>query len=50
MPGKNTYRQNQKRRASKYNQPFTAYCQNCGRTREFSAIKKCEACKRYINA
>lgn len=37
---------NQKRRALKYNKPYTAYCENCQATREFSALKKCEKCKK----
>lgn len=37
---------NQKRRALKYNKLYTAYCENCQATREFSALKKCEKCKK----
>lgn len=37
---------NQKRRAIKYNKPYTAYCENCQATRGFSALKKCEKCKK----
>ncbi|QXO06673.1 hypothetical protein SEA_EFFIE_550 [Acinetobacter phage Effie] len=37
---------NQKRRALKYSKPYTAYCENCQATREFSTLKKCEKCKK----
>ena len=37
---------NQKRRALKYNKPYNAYCENCQAHRAFSAMKKCEKCKK----
>lgn len=37
---------NQKRLALKYNKPYTAYCENCKASSEFSALKKCEKCKK----
>lgn len=37
---------NRKRRALKYNKPYKTYCENCQATRGFSALKKCEKCKK----